>query len=147
MRPFYKNPRKELLKIPKVYFRDPGIRNFAIGSFGDFEYRPDKGSLFENFAYLCLKEKLEPLTTIHFWRTKAGAEVDFVISKLKPIPFEAKAANLKEFKISKSLRSFLHTYKPKKAYCLNLSLKGESVIDESVIKFLTPSDLVKIKDL
>lgn len=146
IRPFYKNPRKELLKNPKIYFRDPGIRNFAIGAFGDFEFRPDRGSLFENFSYLCLNELLQHSTSIHFWRTKAGAEVDFIILKLKPIPFETKGINLKEFKISKSLRSFLRIYKPKKAYYLNLSLKGKRTIEGAVVRFLTPADLAKLKD-
>ncbi len=146
VRPFHRNPRKELLKSPKVYFRDHGIRNFAIGSFGDFEFRPDKGSLFENFSYLCLSERLKYSSPINFWRTKAGAEVDFVIPNLKPIPFEVKAVGLREFKISKSLRNFIGTYKPDKAYCLNLSLRGERAIEGTTVRFLIPEDLAKAKD-
>lgn len=146
VRPFYKNPRKELLKSPKIYFRDLGLRNFATGGFGDFDFRPDKGALFENFAYLCLKEDRGPFVPIHFWRTKAGAEVDFVIvPKLSPIPFEAKAASLKEFKISKSLRNFLRAYRPPRAYYLNLSLGGEYTTEGTRISFLTPTDLMVIK--
>lgn len=144
VRPFYKNPRKELLKSPKVYFRDPGIRNFAIGDFTDFEFRPDKGSLFENFSYLYLKGSVEELTPIQFWRTKAGAEVDFIISKIRPIPFEAKGTYLKDFKISKSLRSFLQTYKPNKGYCINLSLSGKQAIEGTDVVFLTPADLINL---
>ncbi len=146
VKPFHRNPRKEILKSPKVYFRDHGIRNFAIGSFGDFEFRPDKGSLFENFSYLCLGERLKYSSPINFWRTKAGAEVDFVIPSLKPIPFEVKAVDLREFKISKSLRSFIGTYKPDKAYCLNLALRGERAIERTTVRFLTPEDLAKAKD-
>lgn len=146
VRPFYKNPRKELLKSPKIYFRDLGIRNFAIGGFGDFEFRPDRGGLFENFSYLCLKGLLGNSTPLHFWRTKAGAEVDFVVTPgLTSIPFETKAADLKEFKISRSLRSFLGTYKPKEAYYLNLSLSGERLIHKTTVKFLTPADLIEKK--
>lgn len=144
--PFYKNPRKELLKSPKVYFRDPGIRNFAIGNFSEFEFRSDKGSLFENFSYLCLKNSIEELGRINFWRTKAGAEVDFIIPKIKPIPFEVKGARLKDFKISKSLRSFLRIYKPKKGYCINLSLSGKRMIEDVDVTFLTPAGLTKLKE-
>ncbi|KAF0134795.1 MAG: ATPase [Candidatus Saganbacteria bacterium] len=147
-RPYYKNPRKELLKSPKVYFLDLGIRNFAVSSFGEFEFRPDKGAIFENFAYLGLKEKIDPLTPINFWRTKAGAEVDFVISsKLKPVPFEAKAVSLKNYKVGKSFRSFLRSYQPDKAYFLNLSLNGKRKIDGSEVAFLTPSEFIKIKQI
>lgn len=146
VKPFYKNPRKELLKSPKVYFNDLGIRNFAIASFGEFEFRVDKGSLFENLFYLCLKEKMGTTIPIHFWRTKAGAEVDFVILQgLKPIPFEVKATNLNELKISKSLRSFLQDYQPSRAYYFNLSLKGKTKIEKTTISFFRPQDLVSEK--
>ncbi len=146
VRPFYRNPRKELLKNPKVYFRDLGMRNYTIGSFGDFEFRPDKGSLFENFSYLCLREKLSPSVPIHFWRTKAGAEVDFVILQgLKPIPFEIKSTKLKQFNITKSLRSFLKIYQCQKAYCVNLSLSGSRRLGKTEVTFLTPAVLTKTK--
>ena len=145
VRPFYKNPRKELLKSPKIYFRDLGLRNFAIGSFNNFEFRPDKGRVFENFSYLSLKEKLCAPEQIYFWRTKAGAEVDFVIVKgLKPIPFEVKATGLKDVKINKSLRSFLQTYHPNGAYCINLSLKRNCHIENTDVSFLSPYDLEKM---
>ena len=146
VRPFYKNPRKELLKNPKVYFNDLGMRNFAIASFGDFEFRTDKGSLFENFFYLCLKEKLVPMTPIHFWRTKAGAEVDFIVLQgLMPIPFEVKATNFNEPKINKSLRSFLQSYKSPKAYCFNLSLSDKVEVDKTIISFICPKDLANLR--
>lgn len=145
VRPFYKNPRKELLKSPKIYFRDIGLRNFAINNFSNFEFRPDKGRVFENFCYLSLKEKLQDIAQIYFWRTKAGAEVDFVAVKgLKPLPFEVKANELKDFKISKSLRSFLRTYHPKEAYCINLSLRGNRQIENANVSFLPPQDLIKM---
>ncbi len=146
VKPFYKNPRKELLKSPKVYFNDLGVRNFAVASFGEFEFRVDKGSLFENFFYLCLKEMLGTTIPIHFWRTKAGAEVDFVILQgLKPIPFEVKATNLSEPKINKSLRSFLNSYQPSRAYCFNLSLQDETTIERTKVSFFKPQDLSTIE--
>jgi hypothetical protein len=142
LRPFFKNPRKELLKNPKVYFRDPGIRNFALGAFGEFEFRADKGSLFENFVYLCLKEMPGSSAPIYFWRTKTGAEVDFVLLKgLKPVPIEVKAIKLKEPKVSKSFRSFLLTYRPPRAFCVNLSYQGIRRIENTEVSFLTPAGL------
>ncbi|OGC23591.1 hypothetical protein A2291_00300 [candidate division WOR-1 bacterium RIFOXYB2_FULL_42_35] len=143
IRPFYKNPRKELLKNPKVYFNDLGIRNFAVSTFGKFEYRPDKGVILENFAYLSLKKLVKYANTISFWRTKAGAEVDFIlVDKMQPIPFEVKATRLEKFKISRSFRSFLLTYKPTKAFCLNLSLSETKNVGATKISFLTPQDLI-----
>lgn len=141
VRPFYKNPRKELLKNPKMYFSDLGLRNFALGAFSGFEFRSDKGAIFENYFYLALKRAQGEIGTVSFWRTKTGAEVDFVtIQGLNPIPYEVKAANLREPRIGKSLRSFLTLYKPQDAYCINLSLKGKIRIQNSTINFLTPED-------
>lgn len=146
VRPFFKNPRKELLKNPKVYFRDLGLRNLAIGGFNDFNFRPDRGALFENFAYLCLKEKLPAFAPLNFWRTKAGAEVDFVmVPRIDPIPFEVKAVDLQGFRVGRSFRSFLKAYKPRDAYHLNLSLCGERTIEGVKVKFLNPEEMVRLK--
>lgn len=145
VRPFYSNPRKELIKSPKVYFCDPGIRNFAIAGFSDFDFRPDKGGLFENISYLWLKGKAGSSMPIHFWRTKAGAEVDFVMVRgMSTIPLEVKASGLKKPKISKSLRSFLKSYQPPKAYCMNLSLRGLEKIESTTVFFVTPADYAKL---
>ncbi|MFH1379893.1 MAG: ATP-binding protein [bacterium] len=144
VKPFYKNPRKELLKNPKVYFQDLGLRNYAIGSFNPIEYRPDKGSIFENMVYLCLREKDGNPQPVNYWRTKTGAEVDFIIMDgLNPIPYEAKASELTGYKITKSLRSFIDSYKPKNAYCINMSFNGTYKIDKTIITFITPAEFVK----
>ena len=45
--PFYKNPRTELVKTPKVYFMDCGLRNYLLSDFKGFSKRGDKGQLVE----------------------------------------------------------------------------------------------------
>lgn len=143
VRPFYKNQRKELLKNPKVYFLDLGLRNYAINSFEDLAFRPDKGALHENLSYLLLKKKQKIDNPIHFWRTKSGAEVDFILMDgLKPIPYEIKATPLQDFKISRSLRSFIQTYNPKEAYCINLTKTGRTIVENSNVTFLRPVNLI-----
>lgn len=77
VRPFFKNVRKEMIKMPKVYFLDLGLRNFFAGSFDLFDVRSDKGMLLENAVYRQLVEKND-FDEIKFWRTVAGNEVDFV---------------------------------------------------------------------
>lgn len=47
VKPFYKNLRKELTKMPKSYFLDSGIRNYLLKDFRRPGDRPDKGSLVE----------------------------------------------------------------------------------------------------
>jgi len=80
LKPFYKNLRKELTKMPKVYFNDLGFRNSLLKLYGSVNSRPDKGALIENYAFLRLRQ-LHGNDAIHFWRTADGKEIDFIISK------------------------------------------------------------------
>jgi predicted AAA+ superfamily ATPase len=138
IRPFFKNIRKEIIKSPKVYFNDIGFRNFAINNFNELNIRGDKGFVFENFVYLVLKGKLSDSDKINFWRTRAGAEVDFIISKdLKPVPIEVKAKYLKKPKITRSMRSFIDIYKPEKGYVVNFDLDDEIKIGGCIIRFVS----------
>jgi len=51
VKPFYKNVRKELTKMPKIFFCDLGIRNFFFGDFSSPATRRDLGGLSGNAAY------------------------------------------------------------------------------------------------
>jgi predicted AAA+ superfamily ATPase len=137
VRPFFRNPKKELLKTPKVYFKDLGLRNMIVKNFNCFFERDDKGKLMENFVYLNLLNELSPTDKVNHWRTKTKAEVDFVVQKgLSLFPVEVKAQKLKKPAFSRSFRSFLSAYKPKKAFLVSLNLEKESVIDTTKIKIL-----------
>ena len=81
VRPYHKNLRKELTKMPKVYFNDIGLRNAILGRFDRPLNRMDKGMLFENFVYNQLRIKHKDDQPIKYWRTASGYEVDFVIEK------------------------------------------------------------------
>lgn len=86
--PFVGNRRQEIVKTPKIYFYDTGIRNALIGDFTDIDLRPDSGALFENFIIVeCMKANryLNAGFTLHYWRTKQNAEVDLVLSSGKDI--------------------------------------------------------------
>jgi len=137
VRPFFKNARKEIVKSPRVFFYDIGFRNFAINNFNKLYIREDKGFVFENFVYLILKEKVGQISKINFWRTKAGAEVDFIIFKeLKPIPVEAKARYFKKPAVTPSLRSFINTYNPDTAFVINLNLNEDIKFNRCIIRFM-----------
>ena len=74
---FFKNKRTEIVKNPKVYFIDTGIRNTVINDFRSLADRTDKGSILENgLAMQFIKQE----TTFNFWRDKKKNEVDFVLS-------------------------------------------------------------------
>lgn len=105
VRPFFRNIRKELTKMPKVYFHDLGLRNFFVGSFDAFEIRDDKGELLENavFRQLLVKNNAED---INFWRTTQKNEVDFIVNGTDA--FEVKSDVTKFNK--KKYESFLGSY-------------------------------------
>jgi len=98
-KPFYKNLRKELTKMPKAFFLDLGIRNYLIGDFNSPELRNDKGELWENFYFKLISDKY-PKEDIKFWRTQDEQEIDFVIERQK-IAIEIKSNPLRRTKIPK----------------------------------------------
>lgn len=78
IRPFYMNLRKELTKMPKVYFNDLGIRNVLMNLFSQVDQRIDRGELTENYAYIRLRDS-RAYDSMFYWRTSDGHEVDFII--------------------------------------------------------------------
>ena len=62
--PYFKNRRTELVKNPKNYFYDLGLRNSLIDNFLPFDSRPDKGILVENFIAGALHSLYQDL---HFY--------------------------------------------------------------------------------
>lgn len=136
--PYFRNPRKELVKAPVPYFRDLGLLNYAAGRLGG-EPRPDEGGfLFQNFVFNSLKESLLPgAAALHYWRSKEKAEVDFVAETGGGVvPFEVKYAALKKPATERSLRSFIGKYKPTKAFVVNLSLDQSVKLDGTEVIFL-----------
>ena len=142
--PFYRNIRSEIIKSPVVYFNDLGLRNFSVGQFGNIDYFDSAGFIFQNFVFNVLYDKFKyGNSSVHFWRSKDGGEVDFVIHKgSEIIPAEVKSSELKKPVITRSLRSFIEKYNPKEAWIINLSLNFKTVYKGTEIKFMPAVDLV-----
>ena len=126
--PFYTNKRLEIVKNPEIFFLDLGLRNTIINNFTKLEDRTDKGALLENFVFRELVER-----DIKYYRTKNGAEVDFVVDDR--IPIEIKS-HLGSMKISKSYHYFLERYRPEVGYVLNFNQRGSTVLQGVEVKFL-----------
>lgn len=91
IKPFYKNLRKELTKMSKVYFYDLGLRNFLLHNYDLIEFREDKGSYLENIVFREFLNKTGNIDKIKFWRTQDKKEIDFVIAnKAYEIKYEFK---------------------------------------------------------
>jgi len=84
IRGFNRNLRKEVSKMPKIYFYDLGIRNILIGQLQPLNVRTDVGALWENF---CISERIKRNSYLreygnsYFWRTYTGAELDYIEEK------------------------------------------------------------------
>jgi predicted AAA+ superfamily ATPase len=142
--PYYSNIRKEISKSPMIYLNDLGMRNFSIGQFGRHRMFSEMGFLFQNLVYRLLLEKIkDDGGTLHFWRTKDSAEVDFVINKGREvIPVEVKCKEMRDKSIARSLRGFITRYRPKEAWVVNISLKDEEMIDKTKIRFIPFFELI-----
>lgn len=145
--PFYKNPRKEITKSPVVYFSDLGLGNYAAGIFGRVEETNKLGLLFQNFILYLIKDKIAfSASKIHFWRTKDGAEVDFVVDAgTKPLPIEVKYQTLKKAEMTRSFRNYIEHYEPEEAYLINLSLKKTVILHKTKIRFIPFYDFLEAK--
>jgi len=90
VRPFYRNIRNELIKMPKVFLLDTGLRNSLLNNFLPLSERIDKGELWENAFFRILADK-HGTDPVHFWRTASGNEIDFVLSESgRMLAFEVK---------------------------------------------------------
>ena len=143
VRPFAGGKRRELTTAPKIFFIDNGIRNQLLNAFSDDIFlRTDKGALMENWAFSELYKRMPLTSVIHFWRSKGGGEVDFVVEQAgKIMAMEVKSADLDRPGLSRSGRSFIDAYHPEKFVILNRSLETTLTIDNSQIDFQTPYNM------
>lgn len=109
VRPFYRNKQKEITKSPKIYFHDSGFRNALLNNFQELGLRKDRGELNENFFFT------QAVADLKYWRTKSGAEVDFVIDSNPAVPFEVKTSA----RVTRSFRSFQDKYNPERSFLMN----------------------------
>jgi predicted AAA+ superfamily ATPase len=133
VKPFYKNIRKELTKMPKVYFFDTGLRNFFVSNFKSFVIRDDQGALLENMVFRQLIEKY-PVDEIRFWRTSQGQEIDFIADAKEAIEVKASSAGFKEG----SYRVFSKHYSDMAFHVISMEIRER---DKGKTSFLLPWQL------
>jgi len=147
--PFVGNKRTELTSNPIFYFIDNGFRNYALRNFSDPTYRSDLGLLVEGLVfqeiYKFVTQNFLNYST-HYWRTKSGAEVDFVVRKNEErfLPIEVKYRNLNRTQISRGYRSFLQAYQPESAVVITKNLIGVEQIENVTVHFIPLEQLEKL---
>jgi len=129
-RPFFTNKRTELVKSPKIFFIDNGLRNAILKNFQPLKMRTDLGSLRENFA---ASELIKKDIELRYWRSKSKAEVDFIVEQKRTvIPIEIKSAMLKP-QIPKSFASFITKYQPEMACIACKALFADKLVEKTRI--------------
>lgn len=142
--PYFRNTRNEISKSPVVYFFDQGFRNYALGHFGLATSQGISGFTFQNLIFLILKEKLRWTgAKIHYWRSKSGAEIDFVIDTgSNVIPIEVKYKEYSRPTIPRPFLGFIEKYRPEKCLVVNKDLKEKIEFKGCEVLFLTIRDLL-----
>ncbi len=145
VRPFVGGKRAEITSTPKVYFVDNGIRNRLFGGFGSLENRADRGALVENFVFTELYKSLNPLLdSIRFWRSKSGAEVDFVVERDGALyAVEVKAGRTRG-KLSRAARSFMEAYRPQQFWMIGDERHDGFKLGDTDVRFATIADVHRI---
>ena len=136
--PWFRNVRSEISKSPVMYFNDLGLRNFALRRFGRYTALHETGFLFQNLIHQLLFEKMRTEGgTVHFWRTKDRAEVDFIINSDEGvIPVEVKCREMKGREIGRSLRGFIAKYQPKEAWVVSLGAHEDEKLEKTRVRFI-----------
>lgn len=142
VRPFIGGKRAEITRAPKVFFLDNGIRNQLHGGFQPWNDRADRGALLENLVFTELAKSLNPLLdSVRYWRSKSGAEVDFVVEHQGRLwGVEVKAGAVRG-KVSRSSRSFIDAYAPERFLVVGAE-RGETQMLGT-----TRLDFVRVEDL
>ncbi|MBW2264080.1 MAG: ATP-binding protein [Deltaproteobacteria bacterium] len=101
--------RAEITSAARVHFYDPGLRNAVLGAFDDPATRPDRGPLLEALSFSEIVKVLPTSWSLHYWRSKGGAEMDFVLAHGRRIvAIEVKSRP----RTTRSSRSFIEAYEP-----------------------------------
>jgi len=145
VKPFVGGKRAEITSAPKVFFLDNGVRNRLFGGFAAPETRPDHGALVENFVYCEMCKSLSPLLDdIRYWRSKAGAEVDFVIERDGRIDAVEVKAGDSRGQLGRSAMSFIDAYKPRRFLVANARAYPDAKVGKTRARFIKPEAIAQV---
>lgn len=106
--PYFSNTRKELTKMPKVFWEDLGILNYTLWRNKSLKNDINLWAIVENFVYRELKYDFSKL---YFYQTISKSEIDFILENFekKVSIFEVKYRN--KIKIPAIFNKFETNYK------------------------------------
>ena len=146
LRPFVSGKRAEITGSPKVYFHDNGIRNAVLGRLAPLDRRDDLGALWENWVFSEIAKAVHPLLdSVGHWRTRSGAEVDFVVRAGDSlVAIEAKASAAGKPRLSRGARSFITAVRPDRFLLAHRGPRHEADVDGCPVIWTEPSEVVSM---
>jgi predicted AAA+ superfamily ATPase len=142
---FLGGKRAEIKASVKVFFLDCGVRNALLGTFAAADRRADAGALAEGWALGEIAKTIGLLDTVRYWRTRNGAEVDFVVSRGgRSLAIEVKHGALREPRLSRAAREFAALYRPGRLLVVNRELRHETEVEGVPVSFCRPWDLARL---
>ncbi len=145
LRPFSGGRRAEITGRPKVFLSDPGVASALLRRHEPFAERDDQGRLLEAWVAAELPKRFSPILPrreVLFWRSKGGAEVDFVLRGPRDlVAIEVKARDLRRPRLSRSSRSFIDAYAPSRFYVLHLGSDHEERVGDTRVLWRGPEVL------
>jgi len=143
LRPWVSGKRAELTGRPKVYFYDNGIRNAVLARYQPADRREDIGPLWENWVFSEIQKAIRPLLDgCGFWRTRSGAEVDFVVEaggRLSAI--EVKAGSAGRLRLGRAARSFIAAARPEQFITVHDGPPAEREVQGCRCRWIAPTEL------
>jgi len=143
--PFLGGKRAEITSARKAFFIDNGVRNQLFGGFAPLEDRADAGALMENLVFTEIWKSVNPLLdSVRYWRTRSGAEVDFVVEHQGRLAaFEVKLGDARG-RVSRSARSFVEAYTPEVFWVVNAERHPDTALGPTRVRFVRPDDVAAI---
>jgi predicted AAA+ superfamily ATPase len=115
-----------------------GFRNSLVENMNGLAKRSDSGAVIENAVFIRLNELCKGINKLNFWRTKAGAEVDFVLHAGGDIiPVEVKYSKFEREKASRSFTNFVESFNPSRGVVLTRDFRGKMTVAKTEV-FLMP---------
>ena len=117
--PYKKRQERQVItKAGKFYLFDVGVAGAVIKRHIPEERGEQFGRAFEHFVLmeiLAHRDYKGMDYAVHFWRTKTGLEVDFVLGRGE-VAVEVKGSQRVDHSEMRPLRTFMAEYRPKKAF-------------------------------
>jgi len=131
--PYFSNVKKRVVKSPKIYFHDVGIRNALINQFLSLSDRTDKGSLVENVIFHLLAGLRDIANPLSFWRTHGGSEIDFLI---RDMAVEVKYQTFRAAKVPRAVRSGINQGNAQNGLIITRDFLDSIRVDDTQVLFI-----------